>query len=89
MSGNSRQLTLRSGVRSSMRAASLLSGKRPMMWMMPLHLHINQQEGQVALNHSPEFCLKLTYRNLLKADHVPGDTLGKPFLAPRALFEQT
>ena len=31
-----------------------------------------QQEGQVALNRSPEFCIKLTYRNLLIADHVPG-----------------
>ena len=28
----------------------------------------------MALNRSPEFCLKLTYRYLLKADHVPGDT---------------
>ena len=43
----------------------------------------------MALNRSPEFCLKLTYRNLLKANHVPGDTWGKPFLVPRALFEQT
>ena len=33
-----------------------------------------EQEGQVAVNCSPEFCLKLTYRYLLKADHVPGDT---------------
>ena len=48
-----------------------------------------KQEGPVALNRAPEFCLKLTYRNLLKADHVPGDTWGKPFLVPRALFEQT
>ena len=28
----------------------------------------------MALNHSPEFCIKLTYRYLLKAGHVPGDT---------------
>ena len=49
----------------------------------------DKQEGQVALNRSPEFCLKLTYRNLLKADHFPGDTWGKQFLVPRALFEQT
>ena len=41
----------------------------------------------MALNCSPEFFLKLTYRNLLKADHVPGDTWGKPFLAQSALFE--
>ena len=37
----------------------------------------------MTLNRSPEFCLKLTYRNLLKADHVPGDTGGKPILVPR------
>ena len=48
-----------------------------------------RQEGQVALNPSPEFCLKLTYRNLLKADHVPNDIWGKPFMVPKALFEQT
>ena len=42
----------------------------------------------MALNRSPEFCLKLTYRNLLKADHVPGDTWGKPFLVPRALLNK-
>ena len=42
----------------------------------------------MALNRSPEFCLKLTYRNLLKADHVPGDTWGKPFLAPRAFLNK-
>ena len=28
----------------------------------------------MALNRSPEFCLKLSYRYLLKAGHVPGDT---------------
>ena len=33
----------------------------------------------MALNRLHEFCLKLTYRNLLKADHVPGETWGKPF----------
>ena len=33
-----------------------------------------KQEGQEALNRSTEFCLKLTYRYLLKAGHVPGDT---------------
>ena len=33
-----------------------------------------KQEGQVALNPSPEFCLKLTYWYLLKAGHDPGDT---------------
>ena len=43
----------------------------------------------MALNCSPEFCLKLIYRNLLKADHDPGDTWGGAILGPRALFEQT
>ena len=38
-----------------------------------------KQEGQVALKHSPEFCLKVTYRYLLKADHVPGDPGAWPF----------
>ena len=28
----------------------------------------------MALNRPPEFCLKLAYRYLLKAGHVPGDT---------------
>ena len=42
----------------------------------------------MALNRSPEFCLKLTYRNLLRADHVPGETWGMSLLAQRALFEQ-
>ena len=28
----------------------------------------------MAINRSPEFCLKLTYKYLLKAGHVPGDT---------------
>ena len=35
-----------------------------------------KQESQEALIRSPEFCLKLTYRYLLKAGHVPGDTWG-------------
>ena len=35
-----------------------------------------QQEGQEALNRSPEFCLNLTYRYRLKAGHDPGDTWG-------------
>ena len=33
-----------------------------------------KQEDQVALNRSPGFYLKLTYRYLLKAGHVPSDT---------------
>ena len=35
--------TLRSGVRSAMRAASQLPVRGPLMWMMPLHLHVNQK----------------------------------------------
>ena len=42
-----------------------------------------KQEGQEALNRSPEFCSKLTYRYLLKADHVPGDTWGRAIFGPR------
>ena len=44
------------------------------------------QEGQVALNRSPEFCLKLKYRNLLKADHVPGDTWGGAIFGPKGII---
>ena len=43
----------------------------------------------MTLNRSSEFCLKLTYMCLLKADHVPGVTLAGPYLAPGAIFEQT
>ena len=49
--------------------------------VLNLQMLILKQEGQMALNRSPMFCLNLTYRNLLKADHVPGDTWGKQFLA--------
>ena len=35
--------TWRSGVKISMRAASQLPGGGPLMWIMPLHLHINQK----------------------------------------------
>ena len=38
----------------------------------------------MVLNCSPEFCLKLIYRFLLKVDHVSGDTWDGPFLAPGA-----
>ena len=40
----------------------------------------------MALNHSPEFCLKLTYRYLLKAGHVPGDTWGMADFGPRGII---
>ena len=35
--------TWRSGVRSAMPAASQLLERGPLMWMMPLHLHVNQK----------------------------------------------
>ena len=35
--------TWRSGVRSAMRTASQLSGRDPLMWMLPLYLHLNQK----------------------------------------------
>ena len=35
--------TCRSGVRSAMRADSQLLERGPLMWMMPLHLHVNQK----------------------------------------------
>ena len=39
----------------------------------------------MALIHSPEFCLKLTNRYLLKADHVPGDIWGLAIFYPRGI----
>ena len=33
----------RSGVRSAMCIASQLSGRGPLMWMLPLYLHLNQK----------------------------------------------
>ena len=47
---------------------------------------MGKQEGQVDLNLSPEFCLKLTYWYLLKADHVPGDTWGGAIFGPRGII---
>ena len=35
--------TWRVGVRSAMCADSQLPGRGPLMWMMPLHLHVNQK----------------------------------------------
>ena len=35
--------TWRSGVRSAMRAASQLPGRSPLMWMLPLYLHVNKK----------------------------------------------
>ena len=52
--------TWRSGVRSAMRAASQLSGRGPLVWMLPLYLHVNQKSDyddnddsySVVLSHS-------------------------------------
>ena len=33
-----------------------------------------------------EVCLKLTYRYLFKADHVPGDTWSGAFFGPRGII---
>ena len=40
----------------------------------------------MALNHSPEFDLKHTYRYMLKADHVPGDTWCGDIFGPRDII---
>ena len=37
----------------------------------------------MALNSSPEFCLKLTYMYLLKAGHDHDDTWGEANFGPR------
>ena len=53
--------TWRSGVRSAIRAASQLPGsdpcaasqlpgRDPLMWMMPLHLHVNQKSDCDIMN---------------------------------------
>ena len=44
------------------------------------------QEDKKALNRSPEFCLKLTNRYLLKAGHVPGDTWGGANFGTRGII---
>ena len=45
-----------------------------------------KQQGQEALNRSPEFCVKLTYSYLLKAGHVTGDTWGGVNLGTRGII---
>ena len=40
----------------------------------------------MALNRSPEFCLKHSYRYLMKADYVPGDTWGRAIFGPRGII---
>ena len=41
---------------------------------------------QEALKSSPEFCLKLTYRYLLKVGHVNVDTWGQAIFGPRGII---
>ena len=41
--------------------------------------YLIKQEGQMALDRSPKYCLKLLYRYLLKADNFPCDTWGGHF----------
>ena len=45
-----------------------------------------QQESQEALNRSPEFNSKLTYRYLLIAGHDPGDTWGATNFGTRGII---
>ena len=47
---------------------------------------IPEQKGQVVVNRSPEFRLKLAYRYVLKAGHVPGDTWGGANFGPRGII---
>ena len=52
VSGSSRQSTLKKrAMRSAMRAASQLYLEvRPLMWMMPLHLHVNKSHIENTMN---------------------------------------
>ena len=40
-------------MRSAMSAASQLPGRGPLMWMMPLHLHVNQKSDYDDIRASP------------------------------------
>ena len=40
----------------------------------------------MALNRSSKFCLTLTYRYMLKAGHVPGDTWGRADFGRRGII---
>ena len=40
----------------------------------------------MTLNRPPEFCLKLTYMYLLKADHVSGNTWGGTIFDPNGIL---
>ena len=47
--------TWRSGVRSAMHAASPLPGRGPLLWILPLYLHVNQKSDD---DDVPKTCLK-------------------------------
>ena len=66
--------------------AIVLLGLTYQVRIMTLASTVFKQEGQVALNCSPEFCLKLTYRYLLKAGHAPVDTWGEANFRPRGII---
>ena len=53
---------------------------------MPNMYTFDKREGQVVLNRSLEFCLKLRYRYMLKADHVPGNTWGGASFGTRGII---
>ena len=50
--------TWRSGVRAAMRAASCYLEGGPLMWMMPLHLHVNQKSDYDDYETEPRMSLK-------------------------------
>ena len=50
--------TWRSGVKCAMGAASQLPGRGLLMWMMPLHLHVNQKSDHDEDNY---YLLSLVY----------------------------
>ena len=77
MSGSSRQLTLKKGAPGDqvcdllcLQLASYLE-RGPLMWMMPLHLHVNQKSDyDIMMNVF--FCLKifLTFTNSVDLDEM-------------------
>ena len=55
--------TWRSGVRSAMRAASQLSGRGPLMWMLPLYLHLKQKSDY-------DYDDMTTYQHRMRSDKL-------------------
>ena len=68
--------TWRSCVRSAMRATSQLPGRGPLMWMLPLYLHVNQKSDNDDDGESPIFvplcvlCFQEQYFKFLLTFHV-------------------